>query len=149
MDLILWRHAEAEDGRPDLERRLTDKGRKQAARMAKWLRERLPKDYRLIASPAARAQQTAQALETPRTVDALAPGASARDILEAAQWPDFDGTVIVVGHQPDLGRVAAYLVSGANVEWSLRKGALWWLSYRKRNGESQVVVRAVASPDLL
>jgi phosphohistidine phosphatase len=149
MDLILWRHAEAEDGRPDLERRLTDKGRKQAARMAKWLRERLPKDYRLLASPAARAQQTAEALETPKTVEALAPGASARDILKAAQWPDYDGVVIVVGHQPDLGCVAAYLVSGANVEWSLRKGALWWLSYRKRNGESQVVVRAVASPDLL
>ena len=57
--------------------------------------------------------------------------------------------MIVVGHQPDLGRCAAYLVSGANVEWSLKKGALWWLSYRKRNGESQVVVRAVMSPDLL
>jgi len=149
MDLILWRHAEAEDGRPDLERRLTDRGRKQAARMAKWLRERLPKDYRLLSSPAARALQTAEALETPKTVDALAPGAAARDILKAAQWPDYDGTVIVVGHQPDLGMVAAYLVSGANVEWSLKKGALWWLSYRKRNGESQVVVRAAMSPDLL
>ena len=149
MDLILWRHADAEDGKPDLERRLTDKGRKQAARVAKWLRERLPQDYRLISSPAARAQQTAEALETPKIVEALAPGASARDILKAAQWPDYDGVVIVVGHQPDLGRVAAYLVSGANVEWSLKKGALWWLTYRKRDGESQVVVRAVASPDLL
>ena len=149
MDLILWRHAEAEDGKPDLERRLTDKGRKQAARMAKWLRERLPKDYRLVSSPAARALQTAETLETPRTVDALAPGASVREVLKAAQWPDYDGSVIVVGHQPDLGRVAAYLVSGAHVEWSLKKGALWWLSYRTRNGESQVVVRAVMSPDLL
>lgn len=149
MDLILWRHAEAEDGAPDLERRLTDKGRKQAARMAKWLRERLPKNYRLLSSPAARAQQTAEALETPKIVDSLAPGAAPRSLLKAAQWPDYDGVVIVVGHQPDLGCVAAYLVSGANVEWSLKKGALWWLSYRKRNGESQVVVRAVMSPDLL
>ena len=148
MDLILWRHADAEDGAPDLERRLTDKGRKQAARMAKWLRERLPKDYRLISSPAARARQTAEALGMPKTVEALAPGASTRDILKAVQWPDYDGTVIVVGHQPDLGCVAAYLVSGANVGWSLKKGALWWITYRDRNGESQVVVRAVMSPDL-
>ena len=37
MELILWRHADAELGQPDSERRLTDKGHKQAARMAKWL----------------------------------------------------------------------------------------------------------------
>ena len=34
MDLILWRHAEAEPGEPDLERALTPKGVKQARRMA-------------------------------------------------------------------------------------------------------------------
>ena len=43
MDLILWRHAEAEEGGPDLERRLTPKGRKQAKRVAAWLLQRLPK----------------------------------------------------------------------------------------------------------
>ena len=62
MELILWRHADAELGQPDSERRLTDKGHKQAARMAKWLAERLPEDYVVMASPAVRAQQTARAL---------------------------------------------------------------------------------------
>ena len=38
MNLILWRHAEAEDGVPDLERGLTDKGRRQADAAARWLR---------------------------------------------------------------------------------------------------------------
>jgi phosphohistidine phosphatase len=42
MDLILWRHAEAEEGGPDLERKLTPKGRKQAKRVAAWLLQRLP-----------------------------------------------------------------------------------------------------------
>jgi phosphohistidine phosphatase len=148
MDLILWRHAEAEDGKPDLARELTDKGRKQAARMAKWLRERLPKDYRLLSSPAARAMQTAQALDAPRIVDSLAPGASPKDILKAAHWPH-DGTVLVVGHQPDLGRACAYLVAGAGIEWSLKKGGLWWLASRTREEETEVIVRAVMSPDLL
>ena len=37
MNLILWRHAEAEDGADDLQRALTGKGRRQAARMAQWL----------------------------------------------------------------------------------------------------------------
>ncbi len=44
MELILWRHAEAEDGTHDSERKLTAKGIKQAARMAKWLRARVPAD---------------------------------------------------------------------------------------------------------
>ena len=148
MDLILWRHAEAEDGKPDLARELTGKGRKQAERMAKWLRERLPKDYLLLSSPAARALQTAQALDAPKIVDALAPGATPNDLLKAAKWPD-DGTVVIVGHQPDLGLACAYLVSGARVEWSLKKGGLWWLASRTREDETQVVVRAVMSPDLL
>ena len=148
MDLILWRHAEAEDGKPDLARELTDKGHKQAVRMAKWLRERLPQDYRLLSSPAARALQTAQALDAPKIVDSLAPGASLKDLLKAAHWPS-DGTVVLVGHQPDLGRACAYLVSGANVEWSLKKGGLWWLASRTREEETQVIVRAVMSPDLL
>ena len=149
MELILWRHADAEDGKPDLERELTGKGRKQAQQVAKWLGKRLPERSLLLSSPAARAQQTAQALDMPiRTVKGLAPGAAPRDILKAADWPNHEGLVIVVGHQPDLGRCCSYLVCGANLEWSLKKGGLWWLEYRERE-EAQVVVRAVMSPDLL
>ena len=150
MDLILWRHAEAEDGKPDLQRELTAKGRKQAQRMAEWLLQRLPDSYTLVASPAARAQQTAEALGRKfRTEPSIAPGASVAKLLQAAQWPDHKGLVILVGHQPDLGRAAAYLVAGAPGGWSLRKGGLWWLSNRVRDEEDQVVVRAVMSPDLL
>jgi phosphohistidine phosphatase len=150
MELILWRHAEAEEGGADLERKLTAKGRKQAARVAKWLAQRLPSKYRLIASPAARAQETAEALGMRvKTSERLAPGAAVADILAAADWPEGKSAVVLVGHQPDFGRAVAYLVSGAQTEWSLKKGALWWLSYRTRDGESQVVVRAAMSPDLL
>ena len=48
-----------------------------------------------------------------------------------------------------MGRVAAFLVSGTPADWTLKKGALWWLTNRVRNDEAQVVVRAVVSPDLL
>ncbi|MEA3194623.1 MAG: phosphohistidine phosphatase, partial [Betaproteobacteria bacterium] len=57
MDLILWRHAEAEEGGADLERKLTAKGLKQAERVANWLLQRLPGKFAVVASPAARAQQ--------------------------------------------------------------------------------------------
>ncbi len=150
MDLILWRHAEAEEGSPDLQRELTAKGRKQAQRVAQWLQQRLPASYTVIASPAARAQQTAEALAQKfRTDAAIAPGASVASLLKAAQWPDHKGVVILVGHQPGLGSAAAHLVAGARESWSVKKGGLWWVSNRVRDEADQVVVRAVVSPDLL
>ena len=63
MELVLWRHADAEVGPADLKRELTDKGRRQASRMARWLRPRLEGDWEILASPAARARQTADALD--------------------------------------------------------------------------------------
>ena len=150
MDLILWRHAEAEEGGADLERPLTPKGRKQAERVAQWLLQRLPGKFSVLASPAIRAQQTAEALAVKfRTVKPLAPGAAVKDILEAADWPDHKGAVVVVGHQPDLGNAVSFLLSGSPADTSVKKGGLWWLSDRVRDEENQVVVRAVVSPDLL
>ncbi len=149
MDLIIWRHAEAEDGVPDLERKLTAKGRKQAERMAQWLLQRLPARFVLMSSPAVRAQQTAEALGVPiKTEKTLAPGASPQAILKACGWPDAKGAAVVVGHQPDLGRALAELL-GAHGGFSLKKGGLWWISNRVREEKDQVVVRAVVSPDLL
>ena len=150
MDLILWRHADAEEGGRDLDRKLTAKGRKQSARMAGWLQARLPSRCAVLASPARRARETADALGVRYKInERLAPGAAPADILEAAGWPSHKGAVVVVGHQPDLGRTLAVLLSGAEGEWSVKKGALWWLSNREREGESQVVVRAVIGPDFL
>ena len=150
MDLILWRHAEAEEGANDLARELTPKGQKQAARVAEWLLQRLPSRFELISSPAARAQQTAEALGIPvKTAKEMAPGAAVSAIVKAAGWPDKKGTVVLVGHQPDLGQVAAFLVCGSQGGMSIKKGGLWWLTDRVRDGDAEVVVRAVVSPDLL
>jgi len=150
MDLILWRHAEAEEGGPDLDRKLTAKGHKQAARMAKWLLQRLPSKYLLLSSPARRARQTADALGRSAKIEPLlAPGASIAEVIDAVDWPRRKGLVVAVGHQPTFGTLAAWLVGGNALEWSIRKGGLWWLNYRVRNDEAQVVVRAVMGPDLL
>jgi phosphohistidine phosphatase len=150
MDLILWRHAEAEDGVPDGERALTKKGHKQAAAVAAWLNDRLPKRVRILVSPAARTQQTAAALEAPfTTTREIGVGAAATEVLDAAGWPDAGGTVVVVGHQPTLGRVAALLLTGAEADWPIKKGALWWFTHRVRDGDGQVVLRAAIGPDLV
>lgn len=157
MDLILWRHAEAydpADGESDLERRLTPRGEKQAERMAGWLNRHLNAAARILVSPAVRTRQTAEALGRKlRIVDALAPGSGARQLLTAAHWPDSPDPVVLVGHQPTLGQVAALLVGGETAQrtpaWSLRKGAAWWLRRRERHGEAEVVLIAVMTPDLM
>ncbi len=147
MELILWRHADAELGKPDGERRLTEKGLKQAARMAKWLSARLPEEIVVMASPAVRAQQTARALaEDVTTVPDLDTSASAQDLLRACGWPRGD-TVVVVGHQPTMGEVAALLLTGATAPWAVRKGAIVWLSLR--GAETRPRLKAWISPDLI
>lgn len=150
MNLILWRHAEAEDGLPDIERRLTSKGHRQAQAMALWLKAHLPDDTRVLVSPATRTQQTAQALTTDyATDDLLKPGASAEQLLAVANWPIGRGNVLIVGHQPTLGMAASRALTGRADYWSVKKGAIWWLSSRVRGDERQVVLRAVLSPEMI
>jgi phosphohistidine phosphatase len=150
MDLILWRHAEAEPGTPDMGRRLTAKGVQQADRMAKWLDRHLPATTRILSSPADRAQQTALALKRKfRVVPELAPDASAAAVLAAAGWPDVREPVLIVGHQPTLGEVAALLLTAEEASWSVRKGAVWWISSRVRNGVPSTVLKVVIGPDLV
>lgn len=148
MELILWRHADAEIGAPDDERPLTAKGVKQAQRMSAWLKERLPKDAVILASPARRAQETARALKKKFETSAeIGAAATPQSILAAAGWPRGGATVVVVGHQPTLGQVAALLLTGKPAGWSIKKGAIWWLERRSRDNET--LVRAVIAPDML
>ncbi len=153
MDLILWRHAEAHaarEGQPDIDRALTAKGERQAQRMADWLNQRIAHSTRILVSPALRTQQTAQALGRHfKTVAALAPDGNGEELLKAARWPESNEPVLVIGHQPTLGLVAAYVLAEAPMPWSIKKGAVWWLRHRDREGEGQVVLQAVQGPDLL
>lgn len=151
MNLILWRHAEAEDyAANDLARQLTARGRKEAQTMAKWLRNRLEQNSVILVSPAVRTVQTVEALtDQYRSVDALAPGGDVDDVLAAAGWPDgIAPTVVIVGHQPTLGSVAGRLIAGVDDSWTVKKGGIVWLASRTRNGDRQAVLRAALSPDL-
>ena len=151
MDLILWRHAEAEEpeeGQGDLERALTPRGEKQAARVAAWLDRQLPEGTRVLCSPARRCEQTVLALGRKYKVrDELAPDASADDILEAAQWPNARHPMLIVGHQPVLGETIGRLLGVDGGSCAVRKGAVWWLRTRERDGHEQTVVWAVHSPE--
>lgn len=153
MDLILWRHAEAEEGpegTDDLTRALTARGEKQAARMAAWLDRQLPEGLRVLASPARRTEQTASALGRKFKMRAeLLPGAAPHDLLELAQWPRAKGAVLIVGHQPVLGQTISLLLGMQAPECAVRKGSVWWLRQRQRLDQSQTVLLTVQSPELL
>ncbi len=162
MDLILWRHAEAEElaeGVDDPARGLTHKGERHARRVADWLNQVLPHSAKVLVSPALRARQTADALERKyKLVDALAPEGTVEGLLAAVRWPDAREPVLVVGHQPTLGLAAAYLMTGARLAghgaddllpWSIRKGGVWWLRHRPREDRGEVVLVAVRSPELV
>lgn len=150
MELILWRHAEAEDSNPDMQRALTAKGHKQAKHMAAWLTKHMVADTRILISPALRTQQTALALSDEFiTLEALAPGASAQAILDVAEWPRFGGSVLIVGHQPTLGEVAAILLGSATSYHSVKKGAVWWFQNRKHGNVAETILKAVINPEML
>lgn len=153
MDLVLWRHAEAEDeeeGADDLKRSLTGRGEKQAACMAAWLDRQLPEGARILSSPARRCEQTVLALgRTYKVRQELAPGAKATDLLEVAQWPSARQAVLLVGHQPELGATIAQLLHLKHPTCPVRKGSVWWLRTRERDGHEQSVLVAMQSPDVL
>ncbi|MFM9879302.1 MAG: SixA phosphatase family protein [Burkholderiaceae bacterium] len=153
MDLILWRHAEAEEwaeGCIDMERSLTVRGEKQAARMAIWLDRQLPEGARIVASPARRTEQTVITLGRKYKLrPEIAPDATVDQLLELAQWPDSRSAVLVVGHQPTIGQAIARLLNLAEADFPVKKGVVWWLRSRDRDGENQTVVITVQSPEFL
>lgn len=160
MDLILWRHAQAQDiaSSPDAEpsasadmaRPLTVLGCQQAEAMAHWLKRRLKQNTTIVVSPAVRCEQTVAALELPYILHRdLAPNKGADDLLALTQWPHSDQAVLVVGHQPVLPQVVMHLLGCAAQDWAFRKGAVWWLRSRHRNGHLQTVVVAVQNSEFL
>ena len=150
MELILWRHADAEPGEPDSERMLTAKGQKQARKMADWLDRHLPEHCRILVSPTMRTLQTADALgRSYHTSAALAPDTTPERILDAVHWPDSRKPVLIVGHQPSIGQLAALLVAGKQQDWTIRKGNVLWIAQRARDEMPAIYLKAVISPEMI
>ena len=115
MQLYLVRHAEAADGEPDELRPLTADGRRAARELGERLASEGIRPDAVLTSPLLRARETGAELARPAGLEAeaderLAPGATADDVMAAAGGRG--ETVVVVGHQPDCGRIAAALMGG-------------------------------------
>jgi phosphohistidine phosphatase len=153
MDIVIWRHAEAvewQEGCDDLDRALTARGYKQAIRMAEWLDRQLPESTRIFSSPARRCEDTVCRLDRKYKLhNSLLPESNVGDILTSIQWPTAKGTVLLVGHQPMIGQIIAQSLGLSDSACSVRKGSVWWLRSRDREGKRQTVLVSVQSVDML
>ena len=148
MNLILWRHAEAEKSAPDQSRKLTPRGIEQARKMAAWLNPRLPSGTRVLVSPAQRTRQTADALHIEYTVvDTLYSSTDCESLMQQVDWPEGQGSVLIIGHQPTLGELAATILTGRDDSWEIDPSGLWWFESTPLSG--RIRVRAAMSPELL
>ena len=110
----------------------------------------LPDGTRVLSSSARRTDETVRALgRRYKALDELRPGATADQLLKLVAWPLAKVPVLVVGHQPTLGQVAAQLLGLPEGECAIKKGAIWWLRSREREGEHQTVVVAVLTAELV
>jgi phosphohistidine phosphatase len=147
--LWLLRHAEAEPHgtRVDAQRRLTERGERQA-RTAGLALTRLGASFdEVLFSPKARASQTAELAaeqwdaaqrERLRVYGPLAGGLDARAALAELAAIDADGRLLLVGHEPDLSGVVADL-TGARAD--LKKGGLAVVRLEGVGGELAVLLR--------
>ena len=150
MDIYLIRHA---DARPlgeggitqDEDRPLSDEGIAQAAALARALQRHGVQLSRALTSPLLRARQTAEGMlgawpaPAPEleACECLAPGARPKELARFLRRSGGDH-VALVGHQPDLGRFAAWLVGSKNAQIDLAKAGVAYVTCddqpRKRTG---------------
>jgi phosphohistidine phosphatase len=142
MQLVVIRHAIAQEreefaptGRDDSLRPLTDKGTAKMRKAAAGLRELVPSIDVLAASPFTRAQQTAEIVAAEyaglrvATTSSLEPESALEDFVVWLRAQRGE-TVAVVGHEPHLGTLITWLMTG--IEESrvpLKKGAACQLEF--------------------
>lgn len=160
-DLILWRHAEAEDTSAtglDADRVLTGRGRKDAAKMAGWLKQHLPANTIVLVSPARRCQETAAALSEItemeiRTADFLSVNSTVEVIAREIALIARAKAMLIVGHQPNLGYLIADILKMQDRACVVKKGAVWWMRQRQldsgKDTALQTYLLTVQHPDYL
>jgi phosphohistidine phosphatase len=133
MRVVLFRHGPAGEADPqlwpnDALRPLSPRGEERTMKAALGVAELEPRIVRIISSPLLRSRASAQALHDALALesrvtlcDGLAPGGSAIQLLDALPDVREDEAVALVGHEPDLGKLAGTLLFGAPAHLAIKK----------------------------
>jgi phosphohistidine phosphatase len=135
--LYLLRHGPAVErrvDRPDFDRPLTERGRRRMRRIARALRRAGVEVEAIYSSPLVRCLQTAEAVvaelpgaPSPGVEPGLAPEGRIDELLReiAARHRAARATIVLVGHEPDLGRLLSVLLTGdRRSAFRFRKGGI-------------------------
>ena len=162
MELLVVRHAIAEDreafaatGREDAERPLTADGARKMRRAARGLRGVVPAVDAIVSSPLVRAAETAEILrrefgiDEVQTLDLLAPETPVGEVTRWLATADHQ-VVMFVGHEPQLGRLVTYLVSGLDRSGiELKKGAVCLIDFAEEPTAGGGQLRWAMPPSVL
>jgi len=118
-ELILLRHAKSdwkEPGLPDIERPISDKGKKSACKISNWLTQNNVLPDLVWVSPAKRAQQTLKRLNLPKDIPVetqtllyLASTDQLKSLL--SKIPAQFGRVMLIGHNPGFEKLMRQLMA--------------------------------------
>jgi phosphohistidine phosphatase len=159
--LLLLRHGIAADAAPglsDSDRALTAEGARRMKRIAVGLKRLGVSPDVVLSSPLRRAQETAALLvavvnpSLPVEVyDRLAPGHAASEVVGALRPYRAARQIVLVGHQPDLGELASYLLTGApgRVPFAFKKGGVAAIDVSTVPPRSAGLLRWFAPPKML
>jgi len=161
--LVVIRHAPAEDrakfaesSRPDAERPLTARGREKMIANARGLHAIVPSLDVLATSPCARAVETAEIVAREygsirvERVSVLEPGSRRDDVLEWLRTGRPDATIAIVGHEPDLSELVAWLVAGDEAPFfTFKKGGAALIELPSPVTPGRGVLRWLLSPAVL
>jgi phosphohistidine phosphatase len=159
MELYILRHAIAMDRQEwqenDDKRPLTEDGAAKMKRNASGILRLAPKLDHILTSPLTRARQTAEIVNKLynlklRETSALAPGGKFSSLFdELKNYPD-ESRVMIVGHQPHLGDLLAFLIAGPSARnIPLKKGGLACLALDKIAPAATAQLQWLAMPKML
>lgn len=141
MKVFLVRHAVAHDRDraswpDDSQRPLTSAGKRKFRKAARGLANLMPRSTTILTSPFVRARQTADILSATaggKIIECpeLAHGGTAAAVLELLRV-HADKTVVLVGHEPEFGRLLAAMLGMKSARFDFRKGGAACVEFDKR-----------------
>ena len=164
MELLVIRHGVAEEreefaatGKDDSLRPLTKEGRWKMERGAKALRHALPSLNVIATSPYTRAAQTAKIVAAAyddvdvERLDALTPDGRPQAFLTWLRGRESDDRVAAVGHEPHLGSLVYWLLTGEAVEGriAMKKGGACLLELDPKSRAGKATLIWSLTPSLL